>query len=106
MCSTSPKYTCVNVPGYQLLVVAYHMKIMAERGLIDGKPLSSAGTAHDFIAHSLTWEGQEFLDTIKNDTAWKKVKSYARDRGADLTFDTIKTLATMYVKNLLRIGAG
>jgi hypothetical protein len=34
------------------------------------------------------------------------VKSYAKDKGADLTFDMIKTLATMYVKNLLGIGAG
>lgn len=92
-------------PDRDRRLVAYHMKMLRDRGLIDAIEISNI-MSMDFMAQRMTWEGQEFLDGIRNDTTWKKVKGYATDKGADLTFETIKALSKMYLKDKLGIDLG
>jgi hypothetical protein len=90
-----------DVEGIPEQEVAYHMMILNEGHLIDARVLkSSAGDGR--IAHAqalrLTWEGHELLDKIRSDTLWNKIKSTVKDKGLDLTFDTIKAAAAALIK--------
>lgn len=53
--------------------ISYHSELLIEAGLVDGKMIKSMGRdILEFFITRLTWNGHEFLDTIKNETVWKK----------------------------------
>jgi hypothetical protein len=85
-------------PDHPKEVVSYHFHLLHQAGLIDATIKKTANTGIFGIARSLTWEGQEFLDKIRNDTLWNKIKSTVKDKGLDLTFDTIKAAAAALIK--------
>jgi hypothetical protein len=41
----------------------------------------------------LTWEGHEFLDNVKDQPRWVKIKSLLADKGGNFSFDLVKKLA-------------
>jgi hypothetical protein len=41
----------------------------------------------------LSWSGHDLLDTIRSATIWAKIKSTAKTKGIELTFDAVKSLA-------------
>lgn len=45
------------------------------------------------VALSLTWSGHELLDSIRQDSTWAYVKRTAIQKGVDLTFDAVISLA-------------
>jgi hypothetical protein len=57
----------IQVPGFSPEQVSYHVKIMAEAGLIEALDASASGN-FDWRPTSLTWQGHEFLDAVRNDT--------------------------------------
>ena len=87
------------VDGYDEDTVNYHKALLVEKGLIEGKPhYTSAGQKPSDIPDrvrikKMTWEGHDFIDAIKSDTKWTKVKGFLADAGKDLTIETIKVAA-------------
>lgn len=87
-----------------LWVIAYHIKIMIQAGLIegsvggsvDGKPLCSVS--------DLTWDGQDFLAAIKSDTIWKKTKEHIGDKVSSATFGVIQGVATRLLEQVVMQG--
>lgn len=77
-----------SIKGFKPEKVAYHFDMMQQAGLISGKA-------------SITWAGHEFLDSVRNDTAWNKIKSTIIEKGLGITFDSIKAAAAFYVSKLL-----
>ena len=71
--------------------ISYHVKLLAQGGLIEANNLSSKST-FKWKATSLTWEGHEFLDASRNDGIWQQAKSMIEDKGLGMTFDMIKEL--------------
>jgi hypothetical protein len=57
---------------------------------------------HSFNIVRLTWEGHEFLDTIRSDTVWENTKKSFISHGVSMTFDLVKQVAiditTSYLK--------
>lgn len=47
---------------------------------------------------SLTWNGHEFLDNVRNDTVWAKLKRAVAEKGGAVSFDVLKALALSYAK--------
>lgn len=80
-----------DIKGYDAKTVAYHYKLLSNAGLIEAIDVSSL-EEEDFSATSLTWQGHEFLDKIRNDSVWNKVKSTVQSKSLDLSFDVIKRL--------------
>ncbi|MDP2758939.1 MAG: DUF2513 domain-containing protein [Sideroxyarcus sp.] len=90
-----------SIEGYSPEVVSYHIYIMEEAGLIEAKCFKSSDAPIRCIAFSLTWDGHEFLDKIKNETIWAKVKNQIKTKGLDLSFEVIKIAATKVIENAL-----
>ena len=85
-------------PDYDDQIVSYHMAMMKDAGLIDARVMVGQGVYMRGIALALKWEGHEFLDGIRKDESWDKVKSTAKSKGVDRTFDVIKTGAKFLVE--------
>ena len=53
---------------------------------------------------SMTWQGHDFLDAVRDDTVWSEAKEQVSARGLDmqsLTFDVVKTLCVSTIEHML-----
>lgn len=89
-----------DIRGFDRHTVSYHYNIMAHAGLITIEDNSSINDT-DYSALSLTWQGHEFLDKIRNDSVWNKVKSTVQTKSLDLSFDVIKQVASSLISAML-----
>ena len=97
--NTTSRLESSEVNGYDPELVSYHMQLLDEAGLIKARcrqhrPLNC-------VALSMTWKGHEFLDQIRQDTVWNKVKGEAREKGLDLSLDVIIALAKSIIASML-----
>lgn len=91
----------VKVEGRSAEELSYHVKLLAEAGLIE-----AASAEEEFVEEkpsggirkkiqpvyspvSLTWQGHEFLDASRDDTVWKKAKERLAGTAGALTFDLV-----------------
>jgi|688.fasta_scaffold227839_3 hypothetical protein len=72
-------------------LIAYHMTLMFEAGLI-GRANATTLDGHVYVER-MTWQGHEFLDSIRDDTIWGKTKEKAVSKGLSLTFDIVISIA-------------
>lgn len=92
----------LEIEGYDDLTVRYHLNLLAQAKLIDYEPaLTKTGRIIKVLAFNPSWQGYEFLDSVRSDAVWKKVKAQASDKGAALPFDIAKALALEAAKKLL-----
>lgn len=81
--------------------IAIHCKMMYEAGLISDYKAQYAGNSlYSFGVSNLTWEGYEYLDKIRDDSIWKKVKDVAKDKGLPLAIDTVKQIASVIISSM------
>ena len=66
--------------GYDAELVSYHMEIMHDAGLIKALISRSINAPPSARGLALTWEGHEFLDKIRSETIWMKIKGTAKRR--------------------------
>jgi hypothetical protein len=92
----------LEIEGYGDLSVRYHLNLLAQAKLIDYEPqLTKTGRIIKVIAFNPSWQGYEFLDSVRSDAIWKKVKTQASEKGAALPFDIAKSLALELAKRLV-----
>lgn len=60
----------------------------------------------DFMVQRLAWEGHEFLDAVRNDTVWTKTKKVFTEKGVDMSFDLVKTVAKEAATLLVKAALG
>ncbi|RFZ76464.1 DUF2513 domain-containing protein [Lacrimispora amygdalina] len=85
----------LEIEGYTRNQVAYHSNLLYEAGLIsDYKAQYADNEIYSFGVSSLTWDGHDFLDKIREDTTWNKVKDIIKNKALPMTLDVIKTVAT------------
>lgn len=90
-----------SIDGYESTIVSYHIYIMKEAGLIEAKCHKPSNASITCFAFSLTWNGHEFLDKIRDESVWTKVKSTIKDKGIELSFDVIKVAATKILESMI-----
>jgi hypothetical protein len=89
------------IEGYDHELVAYHIHMLIESGLIDGTCSRSINGPRQCVARELTWPGHEFLDQIRSQKVWSRTLGLIREKGLDLSFETIKAAAGTVVTSLL-----
>lgn len=84
----------LRIDGYDMETVAYHCKIMHEKGLIsDYKGFYASNELQDFGVGSLTWEGQDYLEKVRDNSRWGKIKGILKDKALPATIEVVKMLA-------------
>lgn len=78
---------------------AKHGVLLWKSGFIEGIDASTytvpGGEA--VFATGLTWAGHDLLQTIRSKTVWERIKTTAKDKGLELTFDTVKELSKLAI---------
>lgn len=91
------------IPGSTVDEIAYHLRLIREQGFLDSpgsQPLSGGTTFR-----GLTWEGHDFLDSVRNDEVWGKTKSSVEAVGG-WTLDILSGLAKAIIKAKLKAATG
>ena len=81
--------------GFDDQIASFHMGLLVNAGLIEGEYTDLVPSRSQCYALRMTWKGHEFLDTIKPENAWEKIKVKAKKDGLGLTFDVIFALAKL-----------
>ncbi|MBH3348700.1 DUF2513 domain-containing protein [Pseudomonas putida] len=68
-----------------------HAVLLWRAGFIQGVDASSMD-GDSIIAQGLTWSGHDLLDTIRSKAVWERIKTTAKDKGIELSFDSVKAL--------------
>ncbi len=88
---------CVSLDGFEekdRWKISQHAEILLEASLVVGfvdKVINNDPNYFCFTA--LTWEGHEFLDSIRNDAVWAAIEKKFSDADLAMTFDLIKKMA-------------
>ncbi|TXN40690.1 DUF2513 domain-containing protein [Methylobacterium sp. WL30] len=85
--------------------VADHIRLMEDAGLVTcirSAPLASHWRCQNI---DLTWEGHDFLDTVRDPEVWKRTKDGASKMGG-WTFGLLKDLGTAYLKHVAKERLG
>ena len=79
----------------------YHLHLLIQAGLIEGKEIHVLGGPPRFLVDGLTWHVQEFLVLASDNGRWERLKCMASERLATLPFDVItRLLATLAEKSI------
>lgn len=88
----------LDIDGYDMATTAYHCKLLNEAGLISAyKAQYADNDINSFGVGSLTWEGNDYLDKVRDNSIWRKTKDTITQKGLPLVFDTIKTISTAFI---------
>lgn len=70
----------LELEGYSANHVSYHVQLLDEAGYIEAQNLSSLGKdGYEWQPKRLTFQGHEFLDTIRDNELWRRTKDTAKD---------------------------
>jgi hypothetical protein len=85
----------------------YHLKLMEQAGFTKNN-IKYADNEPFWIYSNLTWQGHDFLDSIKNDTIWAKTKEGIKSKGLELgqvSFSILIEYAKSEIKRKLGLEA-
>lgn len=87
------------IDGFTDDQIGFHLYQMLQAGLIEGiDTTSSESVGPEAIATCLTPTGYDFIDAIRNDTIWGKVKAYIKEKGVSATVEIVQKVAIHFVK--------
>jgi hypothetical protein len=92
----------VDIDGYTEDQIMYHLMLLSQADLIFATDVPMQHKIY-IMARGLTWEGHEFLDSIKNETVWNKTQQAVKDKGGSVSFEILKIMATGYAKTLFGV---
>ena len=84
------------VDGYDETTIQNHLILMFDAGLLRAEPMRSSTSDRIIrvLPFDLTWQGHEFLDKIRDEGVWQRVKSTVAAKSIPLTFELASSLAT------------
>ena len=83
--------------------IAGHLEMLIENKYIDGLQVSrgcDGRFSYGVASPRLTMAGHDLLDTMRSSTIWATIKSTAKKKGIELTFEAIKALGSAALKQL------
>ena len=96
--------SCPHIPEYTPLEVGYHLILLYEAGFIRAEPeLTKTGRIIKVHPFSLTWNGHEFLEAARNESAWNKAMKKVGSATGALSFSVLQALLISYAKQSVGI---
>lgn len=84
---------------------AYHVLLLIDAGLVEGVVRRNQnGVCTGSVVSRLTWAGHDFLQSIRDDSLWKKAKKHVIKPGASWTFDILKEWVKHELKQKLGLS--
>jgi len=93
-----------NFCEYEIHDLLGNFKLCAEAGLIN-KGQKGVLTHSGLLLQTLTWEGHDFLEKIRDDAIWRATQSTAEEVGS-FSIDILKSIAQCYIKKKIEDMTG
>jgi len=81
-----------------------HLELLIDNRFVTGIEVKR-NLNGEFIYYStspqLTMSGHDLLDTMRSSSIWESIKSMAKSKGIELTFDAIKSLGLLALKQVV-----
>ena len=91
---------CKALTQYSREDIAYTLYQLNEAGYIDSQIIEADNGILHIIVYRLTYSGHEFLDTIKSDNVWQKIKTSVASVGS-ASLPIIQALGSQYLTDYL-----
>ena len=83
--------------------LAYHVGLLVENDFIKAKEYRHQSGEHNkYIINTITSQGQDFIDTIRQDITWNKIKEKASNIGG-FTLSLLVDIGKEYLKKQIGI---
>ncbi len=97
----SINFSKIRIDGYDDKVIAEHLLLMKEAGLIRNINAKQYVTGSTMLSiGNLTNEGYDTLEKFRNDTVWNKTKEIARDKGLPMLIDIFSQGASTVIAGI------
>jgi len=88
----------LTIDGYDMATVAYHCKLLHNAGYIfDYKAQYASNEIYTFAVGALIWAGNEYLEKIRDNSRWGKIKNTLIQKGLPFTIDMVKSVADAFI---------
>ncbi len=95
----------LNLEPYSKQELIYTTSKLIEAGLVEGKYSRYIDGDSDATIQSITWDGHEFLDNIRDDSVWKTTKDKLSDfKSASLSF--VNNVASQVLASMINQKLG
>ena len=93
--------------GHSQAEVYYHIELMQQRGLVDASLNRDwSGSVIHASVDGLTWDGQDFLDAMRDDRVWARAKRAVKESVGSTTFDVFKKVCVEVAASMALKSAG
>lgn len=89
------------VSGWEPLVVGAHIAMLHDANYLKAVLMRGHAIVTSALVSEITMKGYDLLDTLKSKPVWDRIKTIAKDKGIELSFDAVKELAALALKQLL-----
>lgn len=91
------------IEGYDDGTIKTHLVLMHDAGLLRCEPIRSSTSDRVIyvVPFELTWAGHEFLDKIRDETVWRKIRGFISSKGGSVAFSVLNELATRLAKEMI-----
>lgn len=88
----------IKIPDYEDDVVKSHCNLLKQNDMINKFNTDILG---NYYVGQLTWKGSDYLDKVRDNTVWKKVKHFIKAQGLPLVLDTIINLSPTIISTII-----
>ena len=92
---------CEIISNYSPQDIAYSSLMLSEADYINVLIVSGNNKFNGAIYTGITFEGHQYLDSIRSDKVWNKIKKKLSTEGVSLTLQIVKNVATSIITNSL-----
>lgn len=89
------------------LVLLAHLEMLIDAGLVKGTISRSLGARGDVIAIAgLSWEGHEWIESVRSDAVWTETKRIIIEAGGALNHELTTAVASRILRTRLGLPPG
>lgn len=89
--------------GEEKNIFIYHLQLLTEQGYIIGPSVGTYMNGSKYVnpvEPRLSMEGHDLLDTLRSQGLWERIKAGSKERGIELTFESIKIAAAHFLPKM------
>lgn len=98
----------IAIEGHDVSSLKYHLNLMYQAGLLNAEAVTSSTNTSRLIyviPFDLTWEGHEFLETVRDPEIWRKAKANGKTAGT-ASIEFIWSIAKALVLSAIKEKTG
>lgn len=80
--------------GWTEDMIIEHVRLVHDKGLVEGLPAHSMGGSYHWLDLKLSWEGHDFIELAESDSVWRRAVNFITGKGVGLTIEILKPALT------------